>query len=433
MTLSATGGRVAALAGALTLATSVSALDKLPDYFIDEDKLPFDSLAGTDTTTKWGVHANAGYRIEVPEDWNGRLVVYAHGFRGQVPELTVSNPPIRRHFVENGYAWAASSFTRNRYDVKAGVKDTHALTQRFNGLVGQPEKTYIMGTSMGGHIAGVSVEQYPRTYDGALPECGVMGDTALYDYFISYSLVAQALVDMDATFPNPDFQEDVRPQLEAALSDGTPWFLDLNDEGERLKAVTMNMSGGPRPGFDTAFFAWADFLFGFGHRDGTVEGVAKGNVMDTTDFFYRFEDPTTQPTQEEMELNEEVLRVTADPQTRRNRGLANVPAIRGEMEVPVLTLHTLGDLFVPFSMQQIYAERTAESGNSHLLVQRAIRDVGHCTFTPEERAQAFDDLVDWVEHGIIPSGDPITDEAAVADPDFGCRFTTQDRAGLSCP
>ena len=70
--------------------------DKPPAYFVDETKLPFDALSGTTTTRLWGVQGGAGYRIEVPANWNGELVLYAHGFRGGGLELTVSNPPIRR-------------------------------------------------------------------------------------------------------------------------------------------------------------------------------------------------------------------------------------------------------------------------------------------------------------------------------------------------
>src|SRR6185503_14824157 len=50
---------------------------KPPQYFVDETKLPFDALAGTTTTRLWGVHGGAGYRVEVPQNWNGELVLYA--------------------------------------------------------------------------------------------------------------------------------------------------------------------------------------------------------------------------------------------------------------------------------------------------------------------------------------------------------------------
>ena len=48
-----------------------------PAYFVDESKLPFDPLPGA--TALWGIHTRAGYRIEVPDDWNGDLVLLVHG------------------------------------------------------------------------------------------------------------------------------------------------------------------------------------------------------------------------------------------------------------------------------------------------------------------------------------------------------------------
>jgi len=89
----------------------------------------------------------------VPQHWNGELVLYAHGFvPGDVLELTIEEPPIRAYFVTHGFAWAASSYSKNGYDVKQGVADTHALGALFNGLVGQPQRTYITDASMGGHV-----------------------------------------------------------------------------------------------------------------------------------------------------------------------------------------------------------------------------------------------------------------------------------------
>lgn len=412
-------------------ASALAQQQSIPDFFVDESKLPFDALPGTTTDRYWGVHKNAGYRVEVPANWNGDLVVYAHGFRGEGAELTVSNPSIRAYLIENGYAWAASSYSKNRYDVKAGVQDTHAVTTLFNGLVGQPDRTYIMGHSMGGHITGATIEQFPNAYDGALPMCGVMGDVELFDFFLSYNLVAQAAAGIPATYPNPDFQTDVRPGLVAALGPAYPFV--LNGAGETVKAATKYLTGGDRPLYDIAFVSWADFLLQFGDDDGTLSGVLPGSVSTNIGTIYQLDgDPALSG--EEMVLNQSVLRVAADPQARRSRGLANVPKINGDLPVPVISLHTIGDLFVPFHMEQIYAREVAAQGKSDLLVQRAIRDVGHCAFTFEEQAQAFADLVAWVEAGIQPAGDDVLDPAVVADPDYGCQFTSVDRPfAPACP
>lgn len=395
-------------------------------YFVDESKLPFDALPGTITRRYWGVHNGAGYRIEVPENWNGDLVLYAHGFRGAGPdflELTVSNPRIRQFLVTNGYAWAASSYSKNGYDVKQGVKDTHALGALFNGLVGHPVRAFITGHSMGGHITGVALEQYPQEYAGAMPMCGVMGDNELFDYFLDFNLVAQALAGIPAQFPFPalaDYQEVVVPAVKAALGPAYPFV--LNAQGANLRGVTQNISGGVRPAFATSFAAWGNFLFTVGVTGGNI-GVAPGNVQDNRDTVYQIDSDPALST-DETTLNASVLRVSMDPQGRHPNGLDGVPTISGRLPIPVMSLHTIGDLFVPFSMEQLYARRVAGQGASDRLVSRAIRDHAHCGFNVQEEEAGFADLLNWVDSGVKPAGDDILTPATVAAPNFGCTFTT---------
>jgi pimeloyl-ACP methyl ester carboxylesterase len=393
------------------------------NYFIDESKLPFVALPGA--TAYWGVHKGAGYRIEVPENWNGDLVLYAHGYRGTGLELTVGNPSIRSYLVEYGYAWAASSYSTNRYDVKVGVKDTHALGQFFNGLVGNPRRVYVIGHSMGGHISAKIIEQYRNAYDGAMPMCGVMADTALYDYFISYQLVAQALAGVEAEFPSPpNYLSEKVPAVKTALSGPDPGFpSSLNEQGEKLQKVTMNLSGGERPLFEPTFQRWANFLLNL-YFDDPTRGIASGNMMENINTVYQLDsDPGLTP--EEELLNAMVLRVEADPQGKKPNGLANIPPISGDITIPVLSLHTIGDMYVPLVLQQIYAERVAEHGKSELLVQRVVRDTGHCGFTLQEQEEAFIDLVDWVEDGVKPAGDNIFNVEAQ---EYGCQFTSAQRS-----
>jgi hypothetical protein len=101
--------------------------------------------------------------------------------------------------------------------------------------------------------------------------------------------------------------------------------------------------------------------------------------------------------------------------------------VNGEFKVPVVSIHTLGDLFVPFSMQQVYRQRAAAKGNSSWLVQRAIRGASHCDFTVAEQAEAFDDMIKWERDGIKPAGDDVLTAATVASPTYGCTFTRNTR------
>lgn len=396
-----------------------------PKYFVDQTKLPFTETAGIPTQRAWGMHNGAGYRIEVPYNWNGSLVMWAHGYRGTGLELTVDDHPLRVFLIANGYAWAASSYSRNSYDPAQGAKDTHALTKFFNGKFGKPTRTYITGASMGGHITGIVAEQWPQSYDGAMPICGVLGDYELFDYFLDFNLAAQTLSGVGRSFPfAADYLSATVPATKAGLGPAFPFV--LNPAGLDFKSLVQLRSGGVRPVFEQGFLFWngivpGNFLFGLGVGDGTLPRQP-GVAVQNSDVVYQFDTiATLSPA--ENQFNAAIQRVTADPQARHTNGISNVPPTTGNLKIPMLTLHTLGDLFVPFLMEQVYAERVAAHHASHLLVQRATRDFGHCSFTAPELLTTFVDLVQWVEAGLKPAGDKVLDPAAVAHPNFGCTFT----------
>jgi dienelactone hydrolase len=414
---------LAALA-ALALASAGAIAAEPPQYFVDAAKLPFAELPGLPSQRLWGVHTGAGYRIEVPAHWNGKLVVWAHGYRGTGLELTVDNHPLRAYLLANGYAWAASSYSRNAYDPAQGAKDTHALTQYFNGRFGRPSRTYITGASMGGHVTGIVAEQYPRSYDGAMPICGALGDYELFDFFLDFNLGAQTLSGQNNLYPfGADYLSSVVPATKAALGPAFPFALNAN--GQNFKSMVQLRTGGVRPLFEQGWLYWnavaGDFLFGLGVGDGTLPRQP-GVAVQNSDVHYQFDTDPAASAAENL-FNQTVQRVTADRQARHNNGLANIAPTTGDLRMPMLSLHTLGDLFVPFHMEQEYARRVAANGYAHNLVQRATRDYGHCTFTPTELVTTFVDLVKWVEGGVKPAGDNVLDPAAVAAPDFGCRFT----------
>ncbi len=409
------------------------------EYVVDESTLPFEPVPGfEDSQREWGVLRNAGWRIEIPADWNGELVMWAHGFRGTGTRLFF-NPeevPMREWLLENGYAWAASTYAKNDYNVGTAVIDTRRLARHFRRVAhARPERTYIAGASMGGHITAASIERYRNFYDGAMPVCGVLGDYELFDYFLDFNLAASQIALGTSQFPvEADYSTVTAPQIKAALeaAPGT-WPAVLNADGEAFKQLVELRSGGDRPNFDEAWFFWnsfpdngsgipGNFLFDLGNGDGTIAEKPK-LVLDNTDVFYETDLIPGSSNPLEESLNADIHRVSMDFGARRNTARSGSPELKGRIKVPVLTMHNLGDLFVPFNMETEYEATVAARGNSHLLVQRAIRGSGHCGFTTAEYEQGFSDLVDWVETGHRPEGDAVGDPAAVADPAFGCRFT----------
>lgn len=403
----------------------------LPGYTISNPPLAPLTAGGAPTRVIQGVYRHAAFDLEVPRHWNGQLVMWAHGYRGQGTVLTVDPPAygLRQTFVDEGYAWAASSYTDNGYDVRSGVLSEHALAQHAARLLKRtPTRTYIVGVSMGGQVIGRSLEQYQRFYAGALPMCGVLGDDRLFDFFLDYNLVAQDLSGVRA-YPAPaDYLTADVPAIESALGIAqlAPGQNPTNALGRQLQAITVQQSGGPRPGADASFSIWKDFLFTLATPDngGTL---AQNPGRLAQNLFTRYTPNAP------VDVNRTVQRVIpTDLRDRLTLALTQVPRIVGDPDVPVLTLHGLGDMFVPFSMEEIYAREVARHHESNLLVQRAVREAGHCEYTPTEVGTAWADLQHWVQaRGPLaraaarPAGDDVTDRKTVASPTFGCRFTDQ--------
>lgn len=92
------------------------------------------------TTSRWaGITASgAAYRIEVPANWNGKLVMFAHGYAGTGAVLAAQNPPIRRHLIQQGYAWAAARPTEHSGKMRAGIVDDCSRFRHAKAPHGRP-------------------------------------------------------------------------------------------------------------------------------------------------------------------------------------------------------------------------------------------------------------------------------------------------------
>ena len=445
------------------LVTPASAQGARPEYEVVDPSFQPLGTASVYHGTQRVQGEDAAYRIEVPADWDGTLVLYAHGYVGAGdPDLVVQTPALRDHLIGQGHAWAASSYRRNGYAVEEAVEDTHALVQDWSELTdgeqGGPDRVIVHGASMGGHVAAAAIERRPEAYDGAFPVCGVMADADLFEYFLDVNLVGGALAGVEV--PVGDARSDGGGSS-GRISDA----LALLAPGPQSRAETQylaaleQLSGGERPLFEAAAVYWNQIAAVpvDGMRLPFLQAAYSGSLSSGIDDPPRIDEaignadevytydllqppdvarlpisaaPGTADARalsaEEASLNATVRRVTPAASVR-----LPFPAVEGRLPVPVLTLHTLGDLFVPFRMQQVYAQRVADAGSSRRLVQRAIRAVGHCDFSAEELTEGFDDLLAWVDGGERPDGDDVADAARVRDRRFGCTFTRGERPGLA--
>jgi pimeloyl-ACP methyl ester carboxylesterase len=128
-----------------------------------------------------GTIDGADYRVELPESWNGTLVLYSHGYHPPgFPtfgiELT-NRPPDRSEteawLLDHGYALAASQFQDGGfgYQVENAQRDQIALLDWFYANIGRPRRTVSAGQSMGAAIAVLLAERHPHRFDGVSSIC----------------------------------------------------------------------------------------------------------------------------------------------------------------------------------------------------------------------------------------------------------------------
>src|SRR5512144_1412396 len=120
------------------------------------------------------------YRLVRPTNWNGILLLYAHGYVSK--DVPVAIPPDAQLVVSllapRGFAVAVSSFSENGWVVKDGTQRTHQLLGLFTSKFGKPARVYAAGASMGGLIAIRLIESWPDEFAGVLPACAVAGGLA---------------------------------------------------------------------------------------------------------------------------------------------------------------------------------------------------------------------------------------------------------------
>src|SRR6266542_3704831 len=150
--------------------------------------------------------------ICIPPNWNGRLVIYAHGFvPPQAPlelpsdELTLADGTfVPNLFLSQGFAFATSSFHKNGVAIEQGAEDLNKLLEYFKKIVPPHSltKVFITGASEGGLITLLLLERYPGKYDAGLALCAPVGGSPdLIRYTYDFRVVFDYFFPTVFTFP----------------------------------------------------------------------------------------------------------------------------------------------------------------------------------------------------------------------------------------
>jgi len=355
-----------------------------------------------------GSLAGAPYEIRVPADWNGTLVVFAHGYRdkadhpGEVDDRSVTafwSDPVEEQMLQHGYAIAGSAYRDNGWAVDEGIEDTNRLVEHFRTVVGVPRRTLLTGFSMGSLVAFHNAEHYGGLYDGFMPSCAVgAGAPRSWDGAAAVLALYSTVFGLPATWGTPgdlrddlDFETEVLPRMYAQLTEpgGFARF-------EFIRLV-IGIPRGPEWPFAVMFFSTE------GRAE--LERRAGGPVAQNLDHTYRLS-------------TADRAYLAALGLTGVDDWLASVPRFdaskrqyverfadySGRIKAPVLTLDTTTDALVPASHINAYDQTTA--ARSDLVANAWTNGVGHCAFTPQQLITAVGALDGWVATGVKPSSFP---------------------------
>lgn len=333
----------------------------------------------------------ARYKIIFPNNWKGKLIIYAHGYEfvGAKPSQSQS-PDFQKRmsiFLERGFAVAASDYRLQGLALVAGVDDTEALRKHFGKQYGQPDSTFMVGHSMGGGITLATLENFGEHYHGGLPLCPLGG--RIY-------LQTRKEFDLFATF------NGLFPGIAPSLRD----IFDLSKSREPVpmqvafqRAKAMEKEILSRDSVLAVEFAkhfdlkLGDLAFSLAFGEGVLRDIAQkagGNPYDNTNTLYgRFPNP--------LLVNQKAERLSA---TVSHKTLFDPYDRTGNISKPTLAMHTLYDQLIPADLAiGAYEHLVQQQGKQDFFSVKYTNGQGHCAFSEQQTAGAFDELRRWAKTG----------------------------------
>ena len=409
------------------------------------------SRAQANVTTRTGSFSDgATYLIQVPNNWNGTLFLYSHGYvtpGSPNPATDVGDPATGAFLLANGFALAGSSYATTGWAIHEALTDQIAVLDLFDTMFPRPVATIAWGHSLGGIITAGLIQRNPKRFSAAQPMCGVLSggvatwNTALDAEFAFKTLLAPAtnlqLVGIANPTANLTLAEDIlaaaqatpqgraRIALGAALSDTPGWFTPTTPEPSPTDFASQEANQ----------FLWdqqIDFPFVFAFR-AELEARAGGNVSWNTGVDYRKQLEKSVDRDEVWALYQTAgLSLEEDLVTlnRAARIQASPKAVNyleqniifdGQIDIPVLSMHTKGDGLVVVQNETAYKDVVDRvDDNSRLLRQTFVDRAGHCAFTPAETIAAVETLLQRLETGKWPSieANLLNGDAASLGPQF---------------
>lgn len=338
--------------------------------------------------TEMGEINGARFQIDIPPNWNGGLVMWAHGFRPAGTTYRLPNDPVAqgqtgasggeytKAFLTMGYAVAQSAFSVQGFALREGALDTEALRQYFNRKYGQTYPTIVAGNHMGGLITYDLIERFPESYDGAL----ALGGTAeprlefvkrrIFDLRLLFDYYIPGLPGSVVEFPPGLTHAGIMEQAKGLMK----------QKPEETKLLLRMFKIRNEDGLARCLATYTLIL------QDLYQNRAKGNAFDNRNTVYFGSD-------DDARLNRAIRRFKSDPKAVEYMRQWSTPT--GRISDPVLALNPIGDPVVPIESASYYAEATGRAGTSHLFALIWV-EAPWAIYQVEQVKRALELLTDWI-------------------------------------
>ncbi len=326
----------------------------------------------------------AQYRVDLPDSWNGVLIMYCHGYSPSPGKFNPGPPnPIVSVFLKEGYAVVQSGYSAGGWAIQEAMQDTEALRRHFIAKHGKPKETYVMGHSMGGFLTMMHMERMPTVYDGGLALCGPLqsaskfmedrtfGLRVVFDYYFPGVLPSPVKVPADFVT-----SKELSLKVEEALNAKA-------DAASRVRQWS-GIRNNKELASTLVFFTY--ILKDLQERGG-------GNPFDNRSVIY-------EGSGDDDALNDGVTRYAADARAADYVRTWATPT--GRLIRPMLHIHTTYDPLIPSSVPNSYVELAEGAGSAKLFVQQYVKLPGHCTIPPAETLTGLKALRTWAQGGESP-------------------------------
>jgi hypothetical protein len=402
-----------------------------------------------------GTVGGTRYEIRLPEQWNGTLLLHAHGLRaadplepgGSVPDVVPEVAPgvaggvttVADALLDQGYALAGVAAPEPGWSVEPTVEALGALRAAFVGQVGVPNRIHVWGDSIGAVVA-VRAQQAQPWVNGALGMCGVHGGlNANFDLALDVAVGVKALLApklqltgyADLAAAQREYRRGLRAIQQAAEDPTGVGLVALQTIAATTELPTQTRTSS---GVGSAELAGA-----------LVENVGRVLVRTTLDRF-RVEQAYGGNPSTNLGVNYGA-RVTADEAAAIDatagaegatlalvRRIASLPAVQADppareaadeafpkpeaLTRPLLTLHTAADPVAILANESLLAGWVGQADAASLRWLNvnvssppatypesgvAPAGAGHCAFTSQSVLGAVQVLDDWVGQGRFPT------------------------------